>query len=398
MKLVIIANARIPSEKAHPLQIMHMAEAFAAQGAGVWLVYSRRANTEAMRKVRDPFAYFGVERSFGLIGTPCIDLVKRVTIDWPWLNRAPLRLFAHLLQLWSFALSTLGLVPRLRADVVYSRDLLPLTLVQLFSRRRAIHCFEAHTTPHSRWSQRLHLWAARQMDRIVVISAGLREWYLERGLAPERILIARDAVSLRPFESLSRSAAREALGIGPDTPAVCYLGHLYPWKGVDVLLEAVRALDPEVPVYVVGGVPPDLDRIARRAADLPNVTVTGHLPPAEARRYLMACDLAVIPFSGRTAIAREHASPLKLFEYMAAGCAIVASDLPSLREVLADGRNAVLVAPDDPGALAAGVSRVLHDHELAARIRQAARAEVEEHTWTQRAASILDFLKSVPAA
>ena len=397
MRLVVIANARIPSERAHPLQIMRMAEAFAAQDASVWLVHSRRATTEAMRGVRDPFAYFGVERNFRMIGVPCVDLIKRVTSDWAWLNRAPLRLFAHLLQLWTFALSTLGVAPRLRPDVVYSRDLLPLMLVWLFSRRPAVFCFEGHTTPRSRCSQRLHLWAARRMDRIVVISDGLRRWYLEHGFAPERIMTAHDAVSLRAFEGLSRDEAREALGLAPDTPAICYLGHLYPWKGVDVLLEAARALDPKARVYVVGGVPPDLDRIADRARDRPNVEITGHLPPEDARRRLMACDVAVIPFSGRTAIAREHTSPLKLFEYMAAGCAIVASDLPSLREVLADGRNALLVAPDDPAALAAGISRVLRDPELAARIGRAARAEVEEHTWTRRAASILDFLKSAAA-
>jgi glycosyltransferase involved in cell wall biosynthesis len=346
-----------------------------------------------MRGVSDPFGYFGVGRDFGLIGMPCVDLVKRVTLDWPWLNRAPLRLFAHLLQLGTFSVSALGLVPRLRPDVLYSRDLLPLTLIRLFTRRPCIHCFEAHTTPRSRLSRRLHLWAVRQMDRIVVISDGLRRWYLEHGLPPDRVLTARDAVSLRAFEGLSRKEAREALGIGPDTPTVCYLGHLYPWKGVDVLLQAAPRLDPEVRIYVVGGMAPDLDRIAEGARDLPNVEVTGHLPPQQARRYLVACDLAVMPFTGRTAIAREHTSPLKLFEYMAAGCAIVASDLPSLREVLVDGHNAVLVPPDDPAALAAGITRVLRDHELTARIQRAARAEVEEHTWTRRAASVLDFLK-----
>jgi glycosyltransferase involved in cell wall biosynthesis len=271
-------------------------------------------------------------------------------------------------------------------------------MLRLTFRRPGVYCFEAHTTPNSAASRRLHLWAVRRVQRVVVISEALRRWYLDHGIAPERLLLARDAADPAVFEGITRDQARAVLGIDADAPMVCYLGHLYPWKGVDTLLQAVPELDPDVRVFVVGGVSPDLDRIRDAAHGLPNVYLTGHLAPAEARRYLTACDVAIIPFSATSAIARDHTSPLKLFEYMAAGCAIVASDLPSLREVLTDGRNAVLVKPDDPRALAAGISRVLRDHELAARIRRAARAEVEAHTWTRRAASILDFLGSPPEA
>ncbi len=398
LRFVIVANARIPSEKAHPLQIMQMAAAFASHTAKVWLVYARRANTDAMRRVGDPFHYFGVERDFALLGLPCFDLIKLVTIDRPLLNRRPLRLLAHYLQLWSFTLVALITVRALRPEVVLSRDLLPLTLLRLTFRRPDVYCFEAHTIPNSAVSRRLHLWAVRRMQRVVVISEALRRWYLDRGIAPERVLLARDAADPAVFEGITRDQARAALGIDSDAPMACYLGHLYPWKGVDTLVRAVPQLDPDVRVFVVGGVPPDLDRIRDAAHGMPNVHLTGHLAPAEARQYVAACDVAIIPFSAASAIARDYTSPLKLFEYMAAGCAIVASDLPSLREVLTDGRNAVLVQPDDPSALAAGISRVLRDHELAARIRRAARAEVEAHTWTRRAASILDFLRSPPEA
>ena len=106
-----------------------------------------------------------------------------------------------------------------------------------------------------------------------------------------------------------------------------------------------------------------------------NVRVVGHRPPAEARRYLAAADVAVIPLSGATIIAREHTSPLKMFEYMAAGVPIVASDLPSLREVLRHEHNALLVPPDDNAALAAAIERLLGDHELAARLARTARNE-----------------------
>ena len=148
----------------------------------------------------------------------------------------------------------------------------------------------------------------------------------------------------------------------------------------------------EVGDVIVGGVPPDLDRIRRLAGARRNVRTTGHRPPAEARRYLAAADVAIIPFSGATIIAREHTSPLKMFEYMAAGVPIVASDLPSLREVLRHEHNALLVPPDDNAALAAAIERLLSDHELAARLAGTARNEVADCTWNRRAAGIVGFL------
>ncbi|MYD94393.1 MAG: glycosyltransferase family 4 protein [Chloroflexi bacterium] len=396
-RIVMVANARIPSERAHPLQIMHMAAGFAAGGATVLLAYARRANTEAMRSVRDPFKYAGVPRAFALVGLPTVDAIKRVTIDWPVLNHGPIRLVAHLLQLWSFALAALTVVRRWKPHVVYSRDLLPLTVLRLLLGQPARFCFEVHTVPRSRLSAALHLWAARRMDAVIAITEGLQRWYINAGFDRERLLVAPDAVDLRAFASRDRGDARSKLGIPGDAPLVCYLGHLYPWKGVDTLVEAARQAEPDVQWVIVGGISPDLDRIRATAADLPNVHVTGHLPPEEARQYLVAADVAVIPFSARQIISREHTSPLKLFEYMAAERPIVASDLPSLREVLHHERNALLVAPDEPNALAEDVTRLLNDKALANRLATAARLEVESRTWTRRAAAISEFLESSPS-
>ena len=207
MRLIFLANARIPSEKAHPLQIMHMAEAFAAQRLEVVVLHARRYNTDAMRHVDNPFAYYGVAAAFALIGLPCLDLIKRVTIDWPVCNRGAIRLLAHLLQLVTFTLSALVVTRRLKGRIIYSRDLFPLTLTTLRRRRGVRTCFEGHTLPRSSLSQRLHLWAVRRVDRVVVISAALRRWYLSRGLPPERVLVAHDAAPSAAFDLEPRAAA-----------------------------------------------------------------------------------------------------------------------------------------------------------------------------------------------
>jgi glycosyltransferase involved in cell wall biosynthesis len=94
-------------------------------------------------------------------------------------------------------------------------------------------------------------------------------------------------------------------------------------------------------------------------------------------------------------VARLFTSPLKLFDYMAAGVPIVASDLPALREVLRHEENALLARPGDPDAFAAAVRRLLADPVLAARLGRQARADVDGYSWDARAHALLDFFGGV---
>jgi glycosyltransferase involved in cell wall biosynthesis len=169
---------------------------------------------------------------------------------------------------------------------------------------------------------------------------------------------------------------------------VGYAGHLYPWKGVDLLLEALARV-PEVRGLIVGGheKESDLGRLRALAARLgiqDRVTFTGQLPPAAVPEQLTRADILVLP-NPASAISTRATSPLKLFEYMAARRTIVAADLPSLREVLTDDVNAVFVAPGDVEALAAGIRRLVNDSAMRERLAAAAGQAVAEYSWSRRA-------------
>jgi glycosyltransferase involved in cell wall biosynthesis len=111
-------------------------------------------------------------------------------------------------------------------------------------------------------------------------------------------------------------------------------------------------------------------------------------------RYLSGAKIAVVP--NEACGTSLYSSPLKLFEYMAQGLPIVASDLPAFREILRDGENAVLFKPGDPEALAGSLDRILHDPELAAGLGKRARLAAEDYTYTRRGQKILDILRSFP--
>jgi glycosyltransferase involved in cell wall biosynthesis len=175
-------------------------------------------------------------------------------------------------------------------------------------------------------------------------------------------------------------------------PAVIgYAGHLYPWKGVDVLVHALSRL-PDAAGLIIGGHPaePDRARVESLAASLGisgRVSFTGQLPPAQVTARLAGATVLVLP-NGASAISARYTSPLKLFEYLALGRPIVASDLPAIREVLTDGETALLVPPGDAGALAAGIHRVLSDAALAQRLAAGALELAPRYTWEARAARL----------
>jgi glycosyltransferase involved in cell wall biosynthesis len=174
----------------------------------------------------------------------------------------------------------------------------------------------------------------------------------------------------------------------PNEPVIGYAGHLYAWKGVDVILHALPLL-PSARALIVGGheKEPDLARLKALAHHLgleSRVTFTGQVEPARVPALLAQAMILVLP-NPASAISTRFTSPLKLFEYMAAGRAIVASDLPAIREILEDGRNALLVEPGDPQAIADAVERLIEDHAFAQRLARAAHADASSYTWARRA-------------
>ena len=242
------------------------------------------------------------------------------------------------------------------------------------------------TRPSARKLQRLarreaRVW--RGADGYVTITAALRAELEARHGARARLAVIPDGVRIDAARGV-----REAVEGPRAEPVVAYAGHLYAWKGVDVLLEALAHVS-KARGLIVGGhaKEPDLARLKALAARLgigDRVTFTGLVEPARVARFLQEADVLGLP-NPASAISTRFTSPLKLFEYMAAGRPIVASDLPSIREVLHDEVDALLVTPGDPAAMAAAIERLTADPALSARLAAAALAAVPAYSWDRRA-------------
>jgi len=346
--------------------------------------------------VKDVWDYYGVEPCFKLRRLPSFDLLW--TICW-----MPIQYVFFYIQALTFFACAVVYYLWHRSDVIYTRNwmfVLPWSLVSWLRGHTLV--LEEHTFPHrGGWGAWLHLWASRHADRLVVITEGLRERYVAAGIPAERVLVAPDGVDLARFENMpDRDEACRRIGLPLGKPIVGYVGRFHTLgmsKGLDTLVEAaalLREQDIGIVLCFVGGpkesfpVPRELAH--RHGLPTDSLILVDRVPLLEVPLYMRAFDVCAMPFPWTEHYA-YYMSPLKMFEYMASGTPIVATDLPSVREVLRDGENAVLVAPDEPRALATGIERMLGSVESAARIGRRARDDVARHTWTERVWRIENF-------
>lgn len=182
-----------------------------------------------------------------------------------------------------------------------------------------------------------------------------------------------------------------------DADKILYLGHLYLQKGVDILVKALKYLPNRKLIIVGGNKKSDIERVRKISSDLEvdnQIVFAGCVPHSKVEKYFKGMGVAVIPIIN-TVGRRLFTSPMKLFEYMAANIPIVASDLPSMREILENGNTAVLVEPENPEALAGGIQKVLEDRKFAQKIAENAYKKVKEYTWENRAKKIAEFLEDI---
>jgi glycosyltransferase involved in cell wall biosynthesis len=382
VRILYFADIRFPLERANGIQTMETCHALAERGHRVDLVV--RGDTQ--QPARDPFAYYALPPNDRLS-------IERAPVSGPQ--------FARRMGYLAFAIGRA--MGRARADVVMTRDLGVAALVCALPRRmRPPAVYESHgyapdvaaalpglvataKPPGARKLARLsrreaQVW--RDADGYVTITAGLAQELSARHGTRSHVSVIPDGVRVGAGSRSAQGDNRDAI------PTVAYAGHLYAWKGVDVLLEAIARV-PNVRGLIVGGhgAEPDLARLTSLAARLgieSRVTFTGLVEPSRVPELLARATVLVLP-NPPSAISTRYTSPLKLFEYLAAGRAIVASDLPSIREIVQDGVEAVLVTPGDPAALAAGITRVLDDPALAGRLAQAAANLAPHYSWQRRA-------------
>lgn len=381
MKIALITNSRIPSLTANSIQALKVAQALMQLGHDIKIFAPKEAEIADRQSL---IAHYGLRLAPDLELLPSIKRLKRLDFILH-ARRAAKRFDAELLYTW---------LPQSAALGAWAGH--PVVL-------------EMHADISGRlgaWWLR-QFWKTRARKLMTVTTSALRK-ALERStrlqFPKEALLLAPNGVELEKYAGLPNpTEARRQLNL-QEGLTVGFTGHIYPGRGADLLFELAKQM-PAVNFLWVGGAP-ELVEVWRgklSQANMPRVKMTGFVNHEFIPMYQAAADVLLMPYSHSVEASSGQdiagvINPMKMFEYMAAGRAIVSADLPSIREVLNE-RNAVFCKAGNweaaIGNWQSAIESLLADESRRSALGAQARKDVEQLTWLKREERIMSALGSV---
>ncbi len=373
-KIYYIANARMPTERAHGLQIAKMCEAFIEAGVDVELIVPRRG---AMNQSLQDF--YGLRAAVPIKKLAVLDWYHRGRIGF-WLSSCTFMAAYFFYFLWLRLRSGTG--------VVYTTDIdqFSWACIPFVGKRYFVELHDA-----KKYGM-LYAFFLRRAEGIVVINERIKYAVMrEFGIPENRVRVHPNGIDLVFFSDMpSQSEARAALGIPRDRFIALYLGKIYPWKGLGIIAEAARLASGSF-FYLVGGTRKEFEETTKSTIGNASILCMGHRPYQEVRQWLAAADVLLVLGTRAHEYSYYHTSPMKLFEYMASHRPIVAARTPANEEIVSD-EEVIFYMPDDAADCARAIGETRVDPEAHREKTARAYEKVRPYAWPARARSILDFI------
>jgi len=383
MKLVYIHGNKITSEMANLLQVVSMCDAFASKGVNVELV-----TPYTKEKIDNPHEYlssrFEMENGLDLSFYSKMKLFNRLDILGSY-----------------FGIKKYLNKNKNKANLYFTRS--PLIFFLLANKKLPV-IYEAHNSKiHNNiklfdryWSQKVI--EASQISSclaFIPISEKLGDYWREKGVPPQKILPLHDGFNNQMFkENIPKNQARLELKLPVENKIVTYTGSLYPNREIENIIELAKHFSKEL-FIVVGGPQKNADHyqsVAKKQG-ITNINFTGPVEHSRIPLYLYASDVLLALWSKKVPTI-NYCSPLKIFEYMAAGRIIVAHGFPTIKEIIRHEENGLLVLPGNFEDLIEKTSIAINNTNHKNIEKQARADAFEKYTWNKRVTKILEAINN----
>ncbi len=376
--LYYLSYGEFPSKKAHSIQMIQMCDAFVQSGVETTLLHPSYGNGGVNF---DCIAeYYGVTNEFDIKTIPSFS-GKNSIPNVPTSGEV-------LITAWLGGNLIRGKISS--DDIIFSRYTVPTWGILQICRalpkhRRPLVIFEQHKelNNHPLITDNFY----QLVDGVIFTANAIRRPTIKKyKLDNQKTAVYPNGVNLEAYDQISKSDARQELGISRSEDVVMYTGHLYPGKRVEDLIKAAKKL--EAQVYIIGGYEEDVNRLKSNYPNIQNVTFTGFVPPNRIPKYQRATDVLVVTSDPDS----EYYSQIKLFEYLAAERPIVATRTPTFEEVMEDGVHCQFVQPGNINQLQETITNLLENKKTSKDMGRNARELAEEYSWNNRAGQILEFV------
>ncbi len=379
IKIAYLSDSFIPSTRANTVHVIKMCAAFAECGAETVLY----GNSEGLFDLNDIFKKYAVTNMYKIVVEESHVFGKFRLIDYAFKKAKD--------------------VKKQNPDICYGRSLLSIFLL----RNHFPFIYESHIKPN----RRLFIWLEKKIlkhknfIKLIVISKNLKNEYLKMFpfLQSEDIIVLHDGADMISSGDMAERIPEKLLMAHKDGITIGYIGHLYPGKCMETLIPVAKVCK-ELRFHIIGGtekwVNHWIDECHKEKIE--NIEFYGYIDYSVVNSCYQNIDIVILPFSNEIYFNKDKKddigkwiSPLKLFEAMANGKAIISSDLPSIEEIITDNVNGILVPAEEPMSWKKAIYTLINDNDKRITLGNRAKQIFEEkYTWKKRAEKVLSIIEN----
>ena len=332
------------------------------------------------------------------------DLLDDPFIHLKYIGQSKSRFFLYLYNLMSFLIKE-------KINILYTRNMIYCGLGIFFKKinksilifeKNGIISDEANLSNYSSNSNRvniliygailyfkflesLELFFLKYCDAVVAVTPLIKQYLIENGINGNKIHVIENGANTDMFKPMSKSDAQNEVGLDQEQQYVCFVGNLVPWQGLEYLVNAAPFVLEKINVkFLVVGDGIMREQLVKMVNDLDldkNFIFVGAIPYENVPKYINASDVCVAPFI-RARNEKIGLSPLKIYEYLACGKAVIASDITGVSDLLQNSGGGIVVTPEHSGELAKSIVHLLQNDELSVKMGINGRNYVvENNSW-----------------